>query len=73
MEVDFLGDKYLILRGKFCPSLVVTRVEQRSPAIFTGGGHQFISEIGLFRKLAGTQLFAARSVAVAVPFPVPAG
>jgi len=35
-------------------------VEQRSPAIFSGGGHQFISEIGLFRQLAGTHLFAAR-------------
>ena len=36
------------------------RVEQRSPAIFTGGGHQFKSEIGLFRQLAGTRLFASR-------------
>ena len=36
------------------------RVEQKSPAIFSGGGHQFKSEIGLFRQLAGTQLFAAR-------------
>jgi len=35
-------------------------VEHRSPAIFTGGGHEFVSEIGLFRQLAGTQLFAAR-------------
>ena len=29
------------------------RVEHRSPAIFTGGGHEFVSEIGLFRQLAG--------------------
>ena len=36
------------------------RVEQKSPAIFSGGGHEFKSEIGLFRQLAGTQLFAAR-------------
>ena len=35
-------------------------MEQRSPAIFSGGGAQFISEIGLFRQLAGTRLFAAR-------------
>ena len=40
--------------------LIFFRVEQRSPAIFSGGGHQFISEIGLFRQLAGTHLFAAR-------------
>ena len=32
-------------------------MEQRSPSIFSGGGHQFVSEIGLFRKLAGTELF----------------
>ena len=38
----------------------VARVEQKSPAIFSGGGHEFKSEIGLFRQLAGTQLFAAR-------------
>ena len=36
------------------------RVEQKSPAIFSGGGHEFKSEIGVFRQLAGTQLFAAR-------------
>ena len=35
-------------------------MEQKSPAIFSGGGHEFKSEIGLFRQLAGTQLFAAR-------------
>ena len=29
------------------------RVEKKSPAIFTGGGQDFLSEIGLFRKLAG--------------------
>ena len=37
-------------------AVVCCRVEQRSPAIFSGGGHQFVSEIGLFRKLAGTQV-----------------
>ena len=45
------------------PSLIkslISRVEQKSPAIFSGGGHEFKSEIGLFRQLAGTQLFAAR-------------
>ena len=36
------------------------RVEQRSPTIYLGGGHDFLSEIGLFRKLPGTDLFAAR-------------
>ena len=35
-------------------------VEQRSPTIYLGGGHDFLSEIGLFRKLAGTELFASR-------------
>ena len=40
--------------------MYILRVEQRSPSIFSGGGHQFISEIGLFRQLAGTQLFAGR-------------
>ncbi|XP_023343337.1 uncharacterized protein LOC111712831 isoform X2 [Eurytemora carolleeae] len=35
-------------------------VEQKSPIIFSGGGQEFLSEIGLFRKLAGTELFAAR-------------
>ena len=39
---------------------LIPRVEQKSPAIFSGGGHEFKSEIGLFRQLAGTQLFAAR-------------
>ena len=36
------------------------RVEQRSPTIYIGGGQEFLSEIGLFRKLAGTELFASR-------------
>ena len=36
------------------------RVEQRSPAIYIGGGQEFLSEIGLFRKLPGTELFASR-------------
>ncbi len=31
-----------------------------SPTIYLGGGHDFLSEIGLFRKLPGTELFAAR-------------
>ncbi|TRY68789.1 hypothetical protein TCAL_03066 [Tigriopus californicus] len=35
-------------------------VEQRSPTIYLGGGHDFLSEIGLFRRLAGTDLFASR-------------
>ncbi|XP_040572825.1 uncharacterized protein [Lepeophtheirus salmonis] len=35
-------------------------VEQRSPAVFLGGGQEFLSEIGLFRKLPGTDLFASR-------------
>ncbi|MFN9955300.1 MAG: hypothetical protein ACK55I_19565, partial [bacterium] len=35
------------------------RVEQKSPAIFTGGGQNFLSEIGLFRQLGGKgELFA---------------
>ena len=33
------------------------RVEHRSPAIFSGGGHEFVSEIGLFRQLAGNDPF----------------
>jgi hypothetical protein len=36
------------------------RVEQRSPTIYLGGGQDFLSEIGLFRKLPGTELFASR-------------
>ena len=36
------------------------RVEQRSPTIYIGGGQDFLSEIGLFRKLPGTELFASR-------------
>ena len=32
-------------------------MEHRSPAIFTGGGHEFVSEIGLFRQLAGDDHF----------------
>ena len=32
------------------------RVEKKSPAIFTGGGQDFLSEIGLFRKLAGNRV-----------------
>jgi len=32
------------------------RVEQKSPIIFSGGGQEFLSEIGLFRKLAGNPL-----------------
>lgn len=35
-------------------------VEQRSPTIYLGGGQDFLSEIGLFRKLPGTELFASR-------------
>jgi len=35
-------------------------VEQMSPALFSERGHEFISEIGLFRRLAGTHLYAAR-------------
>ena len=31
-----------------------------SPTIYLGGGHDFLSEIGLFRQLAGTALFASR-------------
>lgn len=31
-----------------------------SPTVYLGGGHDFLSEIGLFRKLAGTDLFASR-------------
>ena len=36
------------------------RVEQRSPTIYVGGGQEFLSEIGLFRRLPGTDLFATR-------------
>ena len=36
------------------------RVEQRSPTIYIGGGQEFLSEIGLFRRLPGTELFASR-------------
>jgi len=35
-------------------------VEQRSPTIYVGGGQDFLSEIGLFRRLPGTELFASR-------------
>jgi len=35
-------------------------VEQRSPTIYIGGGQEFLSEIGLFRRLPGTELFASR-------------
>ncbi len=35
-------------------------VDQISPTIYLGGGHDFLSEIGLFRQLAGTALFASR-------------
>ena len=38
------------------------RVEQRSPAIFTGGGHEFVSEIGLFRQV-GLRLARGPSLA----------
>lgn len=36
------------------------RVEQRSPAIYIGGDQEFLSEVGLFRKLPGTEIFASR-------------
>lgn len=42
------------------PPRAVDRVEQRSPTIYLGGGQDFLSEIGLFRRLAGTDLFASR-------------
>ena len=41
-------------------SVLFFRVEQRSPTIYIGGGQDFLSEIGLFRKLPGTELFASR-------------
>ena len=37
-----------------------SRVDHVSPTIYLGGGHDFLSEIGLFRQLAGTALFASR-------------
>ena len=40
--------------------IFIYSVEQRSPTIYIGGGQEFLSEIGLFRKLAGTELFASR-------------
>ena len=39
---------------------VLSRVDHVSPTIYLGGGHDFLSEIGLFRQLAGTALFASR-------------
>ena len=42
------------------PLLLAFSVEQRSPTIYLGGGQDFLSEIGLFRRLAGTDLFASR-------------
>lgn len=46
--------------AEFLFIILVYRVEQRSPTIYIGGGQEFLSEIGLFRKLAGTELFASR-------------
>ena len=43
-----------------CFFLYFFRVEQRSPTIYIGGGQEFLSEIGLFRRLPGTELFASR-------------
>ncbi len=40
--------------------LLKIRAEQRSPTIYLGGGQNFLSEIGLFRRLGGTELFASR-------------
>ena len=41
-------------------SNLFSSVEQRSPTIYIGGGQEFLSEIGLFRRLPGTELFASR-------------
>ncbi len=40
--------------------LFPSSVEHRSPTIYLGGGQDFLSEIGLFRKLGGTDLYASR-------------
>ena len=48
------------MRKNACDFLYFFRVEQRSPTIYIGGGQEFLSEIGLFRRLPGTELFASR-------------
>ena len=54
---SLLEDLSVIIRLRF---LCNYRVEQRSPTIYVGGGQEFLSEIGLFRRLPGTDLFATR-------------
>ena len=49
-----------VLARKFNIGFLSFRVEQRSPTIYVGGGQDFLSEIGLFRRLPGTDLFASR-------------
>ena len=49
-----------VLARKFNIGFLYFRVEQRSPTIYVGGGQDFLSEIGLFRRLPGTDLFASR-------------
>ena len=44
----------------FPKAKLFSRVDHVSPTIYLGGGHDFLSEIGLFRQLAGTALFASR-------------
>lgn len=46
--------------AKLIGLFLCSRVEKRSPTIYIGGGQDFLSEIGLFRKLPGTELFASR-------------
>lgn len=47
-------------KGSIFSQFFSSSVEQRSPTIYIGGGQEFLSEIGLFRKLPGTDLFASR-------------
>jgi len=47
-------------KGSIFSQIFSSSVEQRSPTIYIGGGQEFLSEIGLFRKLPGTDLFASR-------------